>query len=699
MYLFTSGVCPDRVCFFPLIAGSCRPAAPPSRTDPAMLQYVLYTTLLLTRLHAAVYAIIPDCDEVFNFWEPLNFLTRFFGKQTWEYSPEYAIRSYAYLAQYSLLIYPISWLKYALSLYHVAVPSYTLFYLVRVILAASFTLAEIKLSKSLKFLNKNIQNWFLLSQILSPGMYQAAVSILPSSYTLLFGIISTTYIIHFFNTEKFISSIDTELVNLEDKANTIKDAPQVDELAPRTNMLLNLYRVSSPLITKSYTMATLLTAVAGFVGWPFSMVLIVPFITYSLINSLVFSPKSVLKNDYSVMRLFSIYLLSGLSCVFFIAYFIAQFDSLFYKKTAYVGFNILSYNVFHASDSTGPDIFGTEDFLWYFKNLLLNFHIFFVIGALNFLTLFNRYQLVIYKLPLLIWFGIFVSQAHKEERFMYPIYHLISISFAQFMSCETFNVNCFTKITKKILNYVVLSTTVFLFLTRVNNMNTNYSAPINVFKYLSDSTVDNHSSVIENVCIGREWYHYPSSLFLNDNQRLKFTQSSFDGMLPGDFLEPAVHSFEGLVKTTSAIPAGFNNMNKYNPDFVVSSSECSFYVDIDMKYSAKDATSLENPEWEILYCETILDADNSSGIEKSLSIKSFIDDFIVKPWFKLQSDLSTIELNRKLMEMYGIEDADGTKMFDGLYANLNTLQAFINENFSYIVGEVKMNNFCVARRR
>ena len=35
---------------------------------------------------------------VFNFWEPLHYLDRGHGFQTWETSPEYAIRSYAYIA-------------------------------------------------------------------------------------------------------------------------------------------------------------------------------------------------------------------------------------------------------------------------------------------------------------------------------------------------------------------------------------------------------------------------------------------------------------------------------------------------------------------------------------------------------------------------------------------------------------------------
>jgi len=36
--------------------------------------------------------------SVFNFWEPLHYLDRGRGFQTWETSPEYAIRSYAYIA-------------------------------------------------------------------------------------------------------------------------------------------------------------------------------------------------------------------------------------------------------------------------------------------------------------------------------------------------------------------------------------------------------------------------------------------------------------------------------------------------------------------------------------------------------------------------------------------------------------------------
>ena len=39
-----------------------------------------------------------DTDEVFGYWEPLHYLLFDKGMQTWEYSPTFAIRSYAFLS-------------------------------------------------------------------------------------------------------------------------------------------------------------------------------------------------------------------------------------------------------------------------------------------------------------------------------------------------------------------------------------------------------------------------------------------------------------------------------------------------------------------------------------------------------------------------------------------------------------------------
>ena len=40
---------------------------------------------------------ISDCDETFNYWEPLHYLIYGKGFQTWEYDPQYGLRSYFYI--------------------------------------------------------------------------------------------------------------------------------------------------------------------------------------------------------------------------------------------------------------------------------------------------------------------------------------------------------------------------------------------------------------------------------------------------------------------------------------------------------------------------------------------------------------------------------------------------------------------------
>lgn len=74
-----------------------------------------------------MYANISDCDEgmkhrfdlglgssqslaVYNFWEPLHYLDRGYGFQTWEVSPQYAIRSWAYIALHHYPATALGWL-------------------------------------------------------------------------------------------------------------------------------------------------------------------------------------------------------------------------------------------------------------------------------------------------------------------------------------------------------------------------------------------------------------------------------------------------------------------------------------------------------------------------------------------------------------------------------------------------------------
>lgn len=82
-----------------------------------------FSLFLLIRLISAFNNQVADCDETFNYWEPTHFLSYGWGFQTWEYrwakcceilytiinntklifSPEYGIRSYAYILIHAIV--------------------------------------------------------------------------------------------------------------------------------------------------------------------------------------------------------------------------------------------------------------------------------------------------------------------------------------------------------------------------------------------------------------------------------------------------------------------------------------------------------------------------------------------------------------------------------------------------------------------
>jgi alpha-1,2-mannosyltransferase len=45
-----------------------------------------------------------NTSPVYNYWEPTHYLVHGNGFQTWEYSPRYAIRSWAYVAIHALVV-------------------------------------------------------------------------------------------------------------------------------------------------------------------------------------------------------------------------------------------------------------------------------------------------------------------------------------------------------------------------------------------------------------------------------------------------------------------------------------------------------------------------------------------------------------------------------------------------------------------
>ncbi|MBE7182244.1 MAG: hypothetical protein INR71_13750, partial [Terriglobus roseus] len=117
-------------------------------------------------------------------------------------------------------------------------------------------------------------------------------------------------------------------------------------------------------------------------------------------------------------------------------------DSAFYRKFAPVPLNIVLYNVF-SGPGRGPDIYGTEPWHFYARNLFLNFHVWFLLALISLpLLLLQRFvfrqspakqpfrRTLFGQAPFYLWFVIMTLQPHKEERFMYPLYPALALNAA-----------------------------------------------------------------------------------------------------------------------------------------------------------------------------------------------------------------------------------------------------------------------------
>ena len=121
-------------------------------------------------------APIQDCDETFNYWEPLHYLNHKYGLQTWEYSREFALRSWTYIVIHAI----------PAKLGALFARSKTFeFYLLRILLAFCCAASETRLYSAIsRTLNPRVGILYLTIIAFSPGMFYASVAFLPSSFAM-----------------------------------------------------------------------------------------------------------------------------------------------------------------------------------------------------------------------------------------------------------------------------------------------------------------------------------------------------------------------------------------------------------------------------------------------------------------------------------------------------------------------------------
>lgn len=254
-----------------------------------------------------------------------------------------------------------------------------------------------------------------------------------------------------------------------------------------------------------------------------------------------------------------------------------------------IPWRIVFYNVFSGKDR-GPDIFGTEPWDFYLRNLLLNFNIWFLLAMASAPLLALQWMLrsqtttkqtvlrtVVFILPFYMWLTIFTLQPHKEERFMYPAYPFLGLNaaIALHMILAYIGSSNPAELVGRVPAKVKLFAVIFPIILSIDvgllrsiGMITAYSAPLKIYSVLEKN---DRAEPGETVCLGKEWYRFPSSYFLPNGMHAKFIRSEFDGLLPGEFNEAKVGF--GLFPGTWLVPPGMNDRNNGDPGKYVSNSQ------------------------------------------------------------------------------------------------------------------------------
>lgn len=126
---------------------------------------------------------IDDTDETYGYYEPLHYLLHGIGMQTWEYSPSYAIRTYAFITPF--------WL-FGSALKLVDPSKVNMFYSIRTALGVFTALSESYFVIAIyDYYGKNIGDLTLVFTLFSSGILYCSTALLPSAVIMSLLMIAT----------------------------------------------------------------------------------------------------------------------------------------------------------------------------------------------------------------------------------------------------------------------------------------------------------------------------------------------------------------------------------------------------------------------------------------------------------------------------------------------------------------------------
>ncbi|ORC85804.1 putative dolichyl-P-Man:GDP-Man5GlcNAc2-PP-dolichyl alpha-1,2-mannosyltransferase [Trypanosoma theileri] len=283
--------------------------------------------LLLAFVHyfAAAFLPIADCDETYNFIEPIHQLLYGTGLQTWENCPIYALRSWLFAWIYAA---PAFLVKSMPSLRSVDV-----YFFIRIFHGRVACLGELFFVYSVwvRFSGRTALIALLLL-LLNYPIPHAAVSALPTSFVMINNFIALGC---WLRTERSHSNEKCE-----------------DHFSSSS------FRKHLPVFGTVF-----FVVFSCILGWPFAGLAAFPMAIDLLIR-------------HPIVSVFS--LIISLLLIIPPA---AAVDMFYYCRPTWSAWNLVRYNLL-SGDERGPELYGIEPWYYFIKNLLLNAHFMFLAGVI-----------------------------------------------------------------------------------------------------------------------------------------------------------------------------------------------------------------------------------------------------------------------------------------------------------------------------
>mmetsp|Transcript_132388 Transcript_132388/g.229583 ORF Transcript_132388/g.229583 Transcript_132388/m.229583 type:complete len:635 (-) Transcript_132388:943-2847(-) len=608
----------------------------------------LFYPLLAARILSALYAPINDCDEVFNFWEPTHYLLYGEGFQPWEYSPQYALRSWLYVVIHYCLFVP----------FKSRVTKVQAFYMLRIIIGLITMWCERQFIKSvhLRF-GKRVAGFLYVLSMFSPAMFVATTAYLPTSFAMCCFMVA------------------------------------------HGAWFMEHYSFVAHIIAAA--------SVGTVIGWPFAALAMVP-TAWDVIAGYGF--KFTVKKTWPLFIVCwlsnsvdtEFYRFNTLSAYNLIFYNVLSGDSegselygvepwyFFFKNLA------LNFNLAFALALAAPLLLLARSAVWMVWYDILGWHP----KAILELNPMPRpkpkddkedkaspnakdtpkaekkpglrrrgkrlptdhqnpqaqaiskqesdepefelghvpYSLewLMYITPFLLWFCFWTGPKHKEERFMTPVYHMLLLAAAMGLDCIYLPLKFLfrrlgvMKLSSVLVGLLLFGVFVPVSVLRIVGQVKYYGAPFEAYRAvaqhyersLAENPFQFKAGEYVKVCVGKEWYRFPSHFHLHPHMKMYFIRSGFNGLLPTHF--DSSPNGNGTYHEQPLL----NHHNKavWELPSIVNVSECQYLVDLDLPDQKEEHFPAQTDTWEVVGKYPFLDAGRSPQWARILWIPSYSDE-------------------------------------------------------------------------